>query len=49
VDTWDFEIKYYNGIKQELKEGELPVWHVDRPYRLVTYINFIYEMKGEKK
>lgn len=44
-DTWDFEIKYYKGLKPTLKEGELPVWHIDRPYRLATYISFVYETK----
>lgn len=49
MDSWDFEIKYFNGIKQPLKPGELPVWHIDRPYRIGTYINFIYEMKELEK
>jgi len=49
IDTWDFEIKYYNGILQPLKEGELPIWHIDRPYRLSTYIKFVYEMKNREK
>jgi hypothetical protein len=49
MDTWDFEIKYYNGILQPLKDGELPLWHIDRPYRLQTYINFVYEMKNKER
>lgn len=49
MDTWHYEIQYFNGIRVKLKEGELPIWHIDRPYRLATYIDFIYEMKGEEK
>jgi hypothetical protein len=46
MDTWDFEIKYHNGIIQPLKEGELPVFHVDRPYRFSTYIRFIHDNRN---
>jgi hypothetical protein len=44
--TWHFDEDYYQGVRVELKEGELPIWHVDRPYRLATYIDFLYENGG---
>jgi len=45
-DTWYYDEDYYNGHEVPLKEGELPVFHVDRPYRLQTYIKFLYEHRS---
>ena len=49
MDTWHFDNDYYKGIKVKLKEGELPIFHVDRPSRLPTYIDFLYENRSELK
>jgi hypothetical protein len=49
MDTWHFDVDYYDGHPPTLKEGELPIWHIDRPYRFGTYIDFIYEMKQKEK
>jgi len=45
-DTWYYDEDYYNGHEVTLKEGELPVFHVDRPFRLQTYIKYLYEHRG---
>lgn len=45
-DTWHYDEDYYNGYEVALKEGELPVFHVDRPYRLQTYIKYLYEHRA---
>jgi len=49
MDTWHYDVDYYEGHKPILKEGELPIWHIDRPYRISTYIDFIYETKEKSK
>jgi hypothetical protein len=49
MDTWHFDVDYYDGHPPTLKEGELPIWHIDRPYRFGTYVDFIYEMKQKEK
>jgi hypothetical protein len=47
MDTWDFDSDYHNGVEVKLKEGELPVFHVDLPYRLSTYIDYLYKHRSE--
>ena len=49
INTWHFAEDYHNGIKIKLKKGELPIFHIDRPYRLSTYIDFLYENRSELK
>jgi hypothetical protein len=44
--TWHYDEDYYHGHEVTLKEGELPVFHVDRPYRLQTYIKYLYEHRA---
>jgi hypothetical protein len=43
MDTWHFDQDYHKGVKVELKRGELPIWHVDRPYWFISYVNFLDE------
>ena len=45
-DTWHYDDDYYNGHEVTLKEGELPIFHVDRPFRLQTYIKYLYEHRA---
>jgi hypothetical protein len=47
MDTWHFDSDYHNGVEVKLKEGELPVFHVDLPYRLSTYIDYLYKHRSE--
>jgi len=47
--SWSFDWKYIQGERVELGPGELPVWHIDRPYLIGRYIDFIYEEFFEKK
>lgn len=42
-DTWGFGVKYARGERVVLKEGELAIWHVDRPQFLPIYISYLYE------
>ena len=45
--TWHFDLNYANGMKYILKDGELPIWHVDRPHYLPVYIDYLYKVKVE--
>lgn len=42
-ESWSFDTKYARGEKVILKPGELPIFHVDRPYHLAHYIDFLHE------
>ena len=41
--SWHFDSKFIKGERVELAEGELPIWHVDRPNLLGRYIDFLFE------
>ena len=43
--TWHYDKDYVKGRPPELEPGELPIWHVDRPYYLKNYIDFLYEQR----
>lgn len=43
-DTWHFDRKWAMGIRTILKPGELANFHVERPYQLKNYIDYLYEM-----
>lgn len=47
-NVWHYDTDYVSGNKPILKEGELPIWHVDRPDFLKHYINFLYEVLIEE-
>jgi len=47
--TWHYDDDYIAGDTPELAPGELPIWHVDRPYWLPKYIEFLYEKLVEDK
>lgn len=41
--NWHFDTRWIRGEKLVLEPGELPVWHVDMPYNLAHYIDYLYE------
>lgn len=42
-DSWHFDTDFIRGKRVELAPGELPTFHVDYPYHLAHYVDFIYE------
>lgn len=40
--SWRFENDYINGIARA-RENEIPVFHVDYPYNIKYYIDFVFE------
>ena len=40
---WHFDTRWIKGDNLVLGPGELPVWHVDFPYNLNHYIDYLYE------
>jgi hypothetical protein len=47
-NVWHYDKNYVLNKRPLLKEGELPIWHVDRPNWLKYYVDFLYEMLIEK-
>jgi len=49
-ETWRYDQKWIKGKAPKLKENELPLWHVDYPWMIGDYIDFLYRwrIKGEK-
>jgi hypothetical protein len=43
--TWHYDTDYVKGREPELNPRELPIWHVDKPYYIKDYIDFLYERK----
>lgn len=43
-NSWHFDTKYARGTKIVLGPNELPIFHVDRPYLLARYIDYLFEM-----
>lgn len=48
-ETWGFGLKYSRGERVILKEGELAIWHVDRPHFLALYIDYLHEIIVEDR
>ena len=46
-NVWHYDTDYVLNQRPKLKEGEIPIWHVDRPYFLKHYIDFLYEVLVE--
>lgn len=49
-ETWRYDQKWVDGAAPLLEEGELPIWHIDYPWMIGDYIDFLYRwrVKGEK-
>jgi len=43
-NVWHYDTDYVSKQRPKLKDGEIPIWHVDRPHFLKHYINFLYEV-----
>lgn len=43
--TWRYDKHWVQGKTTLLNKDELPIWHVDRPYYLPDYIDFLYQVK----
>jgi hypothetical protein len=52
IRTWHYDTKYVSGNKLLLKNGELPIWHVneDSSKNFQEYIKFLYNVlcQGEE-
>ena len=42
-ESWHFDTKYSKGEKVVLGYNERPIFHVDRPYHLALYIDYLFE------
>ena len=42
-NSWHFDTKFEWGKKVSLKPGELAIFHVDRPFHLALYIDYLFE------
>ena len=47
-NVWHYDTDYVLKQKPKLQQGEIPIWHVDRPHFLKYYIDFLYEVLIEK-
>jgi len=46
-NVWHYDTDYVSNQRPTLKEGEIPIWHVDRPQFLKHYIDFLYKVLVE--
>ncbi len=44
-ETWFYDKRWSEGNPPKLKDGEYPIFHVDYPYYLAEYIDFLYQIK----
>lgn len=42
-NTWHYDKRWISKNEPELKDNELPIWHVDYPEFIFYYIEFLYE------
>ena len=42
-NSWHFDTKFARGKKVALKSGELAIFHVDYPFHLALYIDYLFE------
>lgn len=42
-ESWHFDTKFARGEKIVLKPNEMPIFHVDRPFHLALYIDYLFE------
>lgn len=43
-NSWHFDTKYAKDEKVKLKKNERPIFHVDRPFHLALYIDYLHEV-----
>lgn len=43
-NSWHFDTKFAKGERVKLKKDERPIFHIDRPFHLALYIDFLYEV-----
>jgi len=43
-ESWHFDTKFARGEKVFLGPDEMPIFHIDRPYHLALYIDYLFEM-----
>ena len=42
-ESWHFDTKFARGEKVVLKPDELPIFHLDHPYHLDLYIDYLFK------
>jgi hypothetical protein len=47
-ESWHFDLLYRQGKKVNLKPGELPLFHVDRPNLIKVYIDYLFDERARK-
>ncbi len=45
--SWNFDSDFGQGIRVKLADGELPTFHVDYPYFLAEYVDYIFEEQNK--
>lgn len=48
-ESWSLDTKWVRGEEVILKPSELPIFHVDRPYYLTHYIDYLYKMMARTR
>lgn len=43
-NVWHYDKDHVLNKRPKLGEGEIPIWHVDRPNWLKYYVDFLYEV-----
>ena len=46
-ESWHFDTKFARGEKVVLKPEERPIFHVDHPYYLASYIDYLFKEMGK--
>ncbi len=47
-ESWSYDVNYFKDKMTLLNKDELPIFHIDRPYALHRYIDWLYEVLIEK-
>ncbi len=47
-ESWAYDVNYFMNNIYLLDKDELPIFHIDRPYALHRYIDWLYEVIIEK-
>jgi hypothetical protein len=42
-NVWHYDKDHVLKRRPKLKDGEIPIWHIDRPNWLKFYVDFLYE------
>ena len=43
-NVWHYDSNHVRKKRPKLREGEIPIWHVDRPNWLKHYVDFLYDV-----